>query len=77
MFKNFIEEFILRIKRRRDRIIQMEEELYLKILTQIEQRGLTIEDVFKKFDTDNNGNIEFLELLEGFKNTQIKVTKND
>ena len=55
----------------------MEEELYLKILSQIEQRGLSIDDAFKRFDTDNNGNIEFIELLEGFKNIQIKATKND
>jgi Ca2+-binding EF-hand superfamily protein len=55
----------------------MEEELYLKILTQIDQRGLTIHDAFKRFDTDNNGFIEFLELLEGFKNIQIKVSKNE
>lgn len=67
----------MRIKRRRDSILLIEQELFEKILAQIESKNLAIEEAFKQFDTDSNGNIEFHELLNGFQKLGIKVTKNE
>lgn len=68
---------MVRIKRRRDKILLLQEEIFLKILTQIENKGLSLDDAFKDFDTDKNGNIDFQELNESFKKYNIKVTKNE
>ncbi|CAI2371204.1 unnamed protein product [Moneuplotes crassus] len=73
----YIEEFVLRIKRRRDKIYLLDQELFTKILMQIKERGYTIDQAFKKLDTSNDGNLEFLELLSGFQKLKIKVSKNE
>ena len=67
MLNNNLEEFTARIKRRRDKILLIQDEIFLKILQQIEDKGMTVDEAFKIFDSDSNGNIDFQELMNGFK----------
>lgn len=67
----------MRIKRRRDSILLAQDELFLKILKQIEDKGWTLEHAFNQFDTDKDGNIEFTELLQQMQKHSIRVSKNE
>ena len=67
----------MRIKRRRDAVLLAQDELFLKILKLIEEKGWTIEQAFNQFDTDKDGNIDFVELFQQMQKHQIRVTKNE
>jgi len=67
----------MRIKRRRDKILKIEQELFEKIVDQIEKQGMTIETAFKNFDSNTDGNIDMQELMSGFSRVNISVSKNE
>jgi len=67
----------MRIKRRRDKILKIEQELFEKIVDQVEKQGMTIETAFKNFDSNTDGNIDMQELMSGFSRVNISVSKNE
>jgi len=67
----------MRIKRRRDKILKIEQELFEKIVDQIEKQGMTIETAFKNFGSNTDGNIDMQELMSGFSRVNISVSKNE
>lgn len=72
-----IADFMEHLKKRAELREKWEKGLFGRVLAYFEQSGLSLEEAFRFFDSDQNGLIEFEEMARGFNAMKIRLPRQD